>query len=132
MNTKRELEEIAVTGFVIAGSPAAFEALSASEAEAPRCVHCGAWLRDVFITDRGPMGGDCLATLTGNDETRKAFRKLARYLATMQRGEYGMEGHNGAFLRGHGAFRICMVRGEQRPPDAFVNHRNRIELRCIA
>jgi len=42
------------------------------------CVNCGAPLTHVFVTEVGPMGGDCLASITGDDSTRKVVQKMQR------------------------------------------------------
>lgn len=65
-------------GFVLAGTEAAYEALGPRESESPICVNCGAPLTYVFLTSVGPMGGDCLATCTGEQSTRAVFRKLVK------------------------------------------------------
>lgn len=67
-------------GYVLANTEAAFEALGPREAESPRCVRCGLPIKHVFLTNKGPMGGDCLATLTGDPSTRRLARKLSRKL----------------------------------------------------
>ena len=43
------------------------------------CANCGAPLRHVFVTSSGHcLGGDCLATLTGDDATRAAIVRVAK------------------------------------------------------
>jgi hypothetical protein len=43
------------------------------------CDHCGAALRHVFVTGGGHnLGGDCLATLCGDDSTRSSVARAAR------------------------------------------------------
>lgn len=77
-------EELMLEGFVHAGTPEAFEALPPAEAIAPRCVRCGSPISYVFLTNKGLMGGDCLATLTGDQSTRKLARKLSQALNVEQ------------------------------------------------
>jgi len=73
-------EGLELEGFVFAGTPEAFEALDPRAAESPHCVRCGSSISNVFLTSKGPMGGDCLATLTGDQSTRKLARKLIKAL----------------------------------------------------
>ena len=73
---KRFGEDIRITDYFLAGSPKAFEALSGAEFDDATCVRCGAKIKHVFMTQYGPMGGDCIATLTGDDSTRKEIRKV--------------------------------------------------------
>lgn len=83
-----EKGEVEIEGFVIAGTPSAFEALDPREAESPHCANCGAALTNVFLTNVGPMGGDCLATCTGDPTTRAAFRKITKKVPwAMERGK---------------------------------------------
>lgn len=75
---KAKFPEPDLEDFVVAGSERSCEVLGPYKCEEPTCVVCGARLRDVFVTNYGPMGGDCFATLSGNPETRKAYRKLVK------------------------------------------------------
>jgi len=68
-----------VEGYVVAGTEPAFEAL-AGAADDPRCIRCGSPIKYVFLTNKGPMGGDCLATVTGDPSTRKIARKFVSKL----------------------------------------------------
>lgn len=77
---KKLAEGLELEGFVMAGTPSAFEALPPGQAAAPRCVRCAAPISNVFLTSKGPMGGDCLATLTGDQSTRRLARKLSQKL----------------------------------------------------
>lgn len=77
---KKLAEGLELEGFVVAGTPAALEALTPGQAESPHCVRCGSQISNVFLTSKGPMGGDCLATLTGDPSTRRLGRKLAQKL----------------------------------------------------
>lgn len=78
----REARElIAAGGFDIeayarAGSPAAFELIGPHDKGEAICERCGVPIKDIFMTPMGPLGGDCLATLTGDDSTRQAIRRL--------------------------------------------------------
>ena len=65
--------DVHVVDYFRAGSPKAVEALGGDFADVD-CVRCGSKISHVFMTESGPMGGDCLATLTGDDSTRKAIR----------------------------------------------------------
>jgi len=86
-----KFDGVALEGFAVAGSPAALEALGGTFANIS-CVCCGARIGNVFLTSHGPMGGDCLATLTGDDSTRKAVRALATKLSHQDTaGEYEVE-----------------------------------------
>ena len=69
-----------IESVVHAGSPRACEALGMHEHMA--CVRCGARISIVYATSHGPMGGDCLATLTGDASTRRRLAQLARKLHT--------------------------------------------------
>jgi len=73
---KRFPDDISITDYFLAGSPKALEALSGSEFADATCVRCGSKIKHVFMTQYGPMGGDCIATLTGDDSTRKEIRKV--------------------------------------------------------
>jgi hypothetical protein len=77
---KQLAEGLELEGYVVAGTPAAFEALDPRAAESPRCVRCGSPISHVFLTSKGPMGGDCLATLTGDPATRRLARTIAKKL----------------------------------------------------
>lgn len=63
---------------VHAGSVRACEALGVHEHMG--CVRCGAPISVVYATSLGPLGGDCLATLTGDPSTRRRIQRLARSL----------------------------------------------------
>ena len=57
---------------VVAGSEAAEEYLPGDSE--PLCDNCGRPIKYVFITPTGhKLGGDCLATLTGDDSTRRSL-----------------------------------------------------------
>jgi hypothetical protein len=80
---RKRFPNVEVEGYVKAGTPAAYEALGPARFSDVSCVVCGAKIANVFETNYGPMGGDCLATLTGDDSTRKAVQQLyekLRYL----------------------------------------------------
>jgi hypothetical protein len=63
-----------IEGFAVAGTPAAFDFLGPHEVV--NCVRCGARISYVLMTSKGPMGGDCYATLTGDQTTRRQWRKI--------------------------------------------------------
>jgi GNAT superfamily N-acetyltransferase len=82
--------------FVVANTPEAFETLDPRVAEHPTCVVCGAPIKYVFLTNYGPMGGDCYATLSGSPETRSAYRKMFKLLDQVQRwggAQWSLWGH---------------------------------------
>lgn len=66
---------VEVSEYVMAGSPGAHDALGGDFVDVS-CVRCGSKITHVFVTNFGPMGGDCLATLTGDDTTRRTARKI--------------------------------------------------------
>jgi hypothetical protein len=72
------MDAYAIIAFVIATTAQAFEVLGPHEAV--HCVCCGSPLKNVFVTESGPMGGDCLATKTGDNSTRVLFRKISKKL----------------------------------------------------
>ena len=72
-------EGLTVEGYHRAGTPEAAEWLAGGGADVS-CVRCGARIGHVFQTSHGPMGGDCLATLTGDDSTRRLARVLRQKL----------------------------------------------------
>jgi len=76
---KEMAEGLELENFVLAGTSAAFDALGAN-CEDPSCVRCGSPISYVFVTNKGAMGGDCLATLTGDNSSRKVARKLVKTL----------------------------------------------------
>lgn len=66
-----------VDGFFVAGTAAAAEFSCGC-----CCVVCGRELVNVYVTTAGPMGGDCLATITGDDTFRALYRRLERLVTT--------------------------------------------------
>lgn len=74
--SRRNPEDISVEGYFVAGTPHGFEFTTDDK---PLCVICGAPLKHVFVTDRGLIGGDCLATLTGDDSSRAVLRRLKKF-----------------------------------------------------
>lgn len=68
-------EQVGAAHYVLAGTPAAEEYGLRGAVE---CVNCGKPIAHVFVTDVGPMGGDCLATITGDDSTRKVVQRMMR------------------------------------------------------
>jgi len=69
--------EIGAVNYVSAGSPAAMDFGLVGDV---RCEACGAKISHVYVTDVGPLGGDCLATITGDTSTRAAVRGLVTKL----------------------------------------------------
>ena len=76
---KEMSEGLDIEGFVTAGTEPAHEALGPT-GEHPYCVRCGSPIKYVFLTSKGPMGGDCLATLTGDTSTRRLARAVSKKL----------------------------------------------------
>lgn len=63
-------QELVAWTMVVAGTPQADEYLH-GEFE-PTCDNCGRPIKNVFVTASGyKLGGDCLATLTGDESTRQ-------------------------------------------------------------
>lgn len=52
-------------------------AAAAGFTEEATCEHCGAQIRHLFV-GAYVLGGDCLATLTGDDSTRSAVARAAK------------------------------------------------------
>lgn len=77
-----KFQDVEVDAFVVAGTVLAFEFGVGEEAS---CVVCGAKLRNVFLTNYGCMGGDCLAILTGDQSTRKEVQKVLKALDSQYR-----------------------------------------------
>lgn len=98
-------EGLTVEGYFRAGTPEASEWVRGDFSDVS-CVRCGAKISHVFATNHGNMGGDCLATLTGDDSTRRLARQLNTKLGTWAaKGElYGFQvgtsAHTGATIRG--------------------------------
>lgn len=82
-----EIEDV-----VHAGSPRACERLGMHESM--QCRRCGAVISIVYVTSHGPMGGDCLATLTGDASSRARLRSLSTKLHGFCR-----DHHNSAVFR---------------------------------
>jgi len=83
---RKRFPHVEVGTFVKAGTPAAYEALGPAGFADVSCVVCGAKIANVYETNYGPMGGDCLATLTGDDSTRKAVQQLYEKLRYLDKG----------------------------------------------
>jgi len=77
-------EDLDIEGFVTAGTEPAHAALGPMVGEEPYCIRCGSPIKYVFLTSKGPMGGDCLATLTGDPATRKLARKVHQSLDRLE------------------------------------------------
>jgi hypothetical protein len=77
-----------VEGYALAGTPAAFELIGPHETA--NCVRCGSPIAHVFATNKGAMGGDCLATLTGDDSTRRLAKKINETIERMK-GWHGVD-----------------------------------------
>jgi hypothetical protein len=76
--------DLSVDGYALAGSPSAYDMLGSGEFSSPVCKRCGAAIKHVYLTNHGPMGGDCVATLTGDQSTRAFARKLLDSLQKMR------------------------------------------------
>lgn len=50
------------------------------------CRRCGARIAIAYVTSHGPLGGDCLATLTGDPTTRRRLQQLSRVIHGMSLG----------------------------------------------
>jgi len=79
-----------VASYCVAGTAGAFEALG-RDGDDVHCVVCGARIKYIFLTNHGPMGGDCLATITGDRSTRQAVRRLVAAVTLVVNGY----NHNG-------------------------------------
>jgi hypothetical protein len=67
------VEAVELLDYVRAGSPRASDYLGVHEDVS--CACCGAAISHVFWSNVGPLGGDCAATLTGDNATRAAIRR---------------------------------------------------------
>lgn len=65
--------EMTLDAVFIAGTVDAYEHGIEEDAH---CVVCGSPIKYCFSTQYGIVGGDCLATLTGDDSTRKAVKSI--------------------------------------------------------
>jgi hypothetical protein len=85
---KRDLEAGAfeVADVVTAGSPRCHEV--AGVRESYTCRRCGAFITTIYMTTHGPLGGDCLATLTGDSSSRSRIQSLTRKLHPIIIGEH--------------------------------------------
>lgn len=70
------VDEVSVIDFVIAGSSRAADMGGMSDDVS--CACCGMRITHVFISNVGPLGGDCAASLTGDDSTRVEVRAGVR------------------------------------------------------
>lgn len=92
-------------GYYRAGSPDSMEYGHVGEGPV-LCVRCGSRIAHVFVTNHGNLGGDCLATLTGDDSTRALARKLNTNLGTWSANrqlvgfKVGTSAHSGATVSG--------------------------------
>lgn len=68
-------EQVGAWHYVRAGTSSALDFGIGDKAD---CVNCGKPISHVFVTEVGPMGGDCLATITGDDSTRKVVQAMQR------------------------------------------------------
>lgn len=112
---------LAVEAFVIAGTPLACEYLGPHD-EA-HCVNCGARLTQVYITSRGPMGGDCLATITGTNATRANYRKAEQTLTRLADGaRISLVGMDRTYSNASRSWPVrAYVPGKGWKPFAFAN-----------
>lgn len=75
---------VTMVDFALAGTAKADEFVGPQRITT--CCRCGHQIANVFIVDVPaanrllPMGGDCLATLTGDNSTRRLFSKVMRAL----------------------------------------------------
>ena len=71
--------------YVVAGTPAALE----FGLDGPvQCLNCGQKISHVYMTDVGPLGGDCLATISGDDSTRRVVRAIRDKISYLVRDFY--------------------------------------------
>lgn len=75
MSSTTTTQHIEMDGLIIAGTPTAQDSEFADGAV---CVICGARIRNVVLTNVGPMGCDCYATKTGDATMRRAFSTAVR------------------------------------------------------
>jgi hypothetical protein len=80
--TKTKFAGAEMLDYFVAGTVSAFETLGAN-CDDVNCVVCGARIKHVFETTHGPMGGDCLATITGDSSTRRVVRQLTKAVETV-------------------------------------------------
>jgi len=81
MTTKQtgaKFENVELEGYFQAGTELAYENLG--NEDRPSCVVCGSPLKHCWVTDHGIMGGDCLATLTGDNKSRSCIRRMIKKL----------------------------------------------------
>jgi hypothetical protein len=116
----RAPEELAPHHLVISGTESAYDAFGPHDTLS--CANCGAAIKYAWVTECGPVGGDCLATLTGDASTR---RDITRALATITRElswrRYDRLEVNGTCI--HGYF--------QPEPDASPRARDWKVLACL-
>lgn len=76
MKTAADLgaETVEILDYVYAGTSKAADYLGADGFADVSCVCCGAKISHVFWSNVGPLGGDCAATLTGDNSTRAKVR----------------------------------------------------------
>lgn len=74
---------VSVVDFVVAGSSGAADMGGMSDDVS--CVCCGARITNVFISNVGPLGGDCAATLSGDDSTRREVQVGVRAALSFMR-----------------------------------------------
>lgn len=77
------VDQVTVVDFVMAGSSRAADLGGMSDDVS--CVCCGARITNVFISNVGPLGGDCAATLTGDESTRAEIRAGVRAALSFMR-----------------------------------------------
>lgn len=76
-NTTAQAEEIKVADFFVVDTPSAM----AHTSQTCSCCCCGRKIKNVFVaTDGRYWGGDCLATISGDDSTRVAYRNAEKAL----------------------------------------------------
>lgn len=68
-------QEVVVTDYFYAGTSKAYEHIAGNFSDVS-CAACGAKISHIFMSNVGPLGGDCAATLTGDETTRSALRRI--------------------------------------------------------
>jgi hypothetical protein len=75
MSSPKQTEKLSlsISSVLVSGTEQAFDFTGTDNL---CCSRCGSTLKLALVTEIGLLGGDCYATLTGDDTTRKEFRKL--------------------------------------------------------
>jgi hypothetical protein len=132
---KAKFPEPDLEDFVVAGSERSCEVLGPYKCEEPTCVVCGARLRDVFVTNYGPMGGDCFSTLSGDPTTRKAYRKLVKLFDQVEAWgatQWSLWGHQIMYMKievspaHHSQGNLVWVKFHQYDPESMREYDRRV------